>query len=180
MDTNGTFDRDRTPETFVVQQPMTLGQVIRDGRRAKGWTQESLARTIAGGTTQSDISRLERDKITLPRRDRLERIARALDIPLGELLASSGWAAADQFFDQRPPDGRQAPADGGAQPDSSRSEPAGQPTPTRLQEALAHSRTLREHTDQLLEQSWNAARYWERSLQRQEPEIEPDSASDNR
>jgi hypothetical protein len=34
---------------------------------------------------------LERDRVTLPRRERLARIAAALDLPLGQLLAASGW-----------------------------------------------------------------------------------------
>ena len=47
---------------------------------------------------QSDISRIERGKVGLPRRARLARIAAALELPLGELLARSGWVGADTVF----------------------------------------------------------------------------------
>ena len=77
----------------------TLGATIRARRLELGWTQEELARRIAGDGEflgQSDVSRLERGRIGLPRRRRLERIAAVLGLPLGELLACSGWAHADQ------------------------------------------------------------------------------------
>ena len=47
---------------------------------------------------QSDVSRLERGKVARPRRDRLARIAQALGLPLGELLARSDWAGAEAEF----------------------------------------------------------------------------------
>jgi transcriptional regulator with XRE-family HTH domain len=47
---------------------------------------------------QSEISRIENGRITLPRRERLERLAAVLDLPLGELLARSGWVGAEQHF----------------------------------------------------------------------------------
>ena len=61
-----------------------------------GLTQEALAERIGEGVRQADVSRLENDRIMLPRRDRLERLAEALDVPLGVLLARSGWAGADE------------------------------------------------------------------------------------
>lgn len=70
----------------------TLGAVIRARRIELGLTQEALAERIAPHFRQSDVSRLERDCITLPRRERLEAIAAALEIPVGVLLAASGWA----------------------------------------------------------------------------------------
>src|SRR5690242_9251699 len=77
--------------------PGTLGDVIRRRRQQLGWSQEELAARASGPddeVRQSDISRLELGKVGLPRRARLQRIATALDMPLGELLARSGWAAA--------------------------------------------------------------------------------------
>jgi transcriptional regulator with XRE-family HTH domain len=58
-------------------------------------TQEELAERVGPGVRQSEISRLERNRVTLPRRQRLEQIARALDIPVGVLLARSGWVGAE-------------------------------------------------------------------------------------
>ena len=69
----------------------TLGQFIRANRLALGMTQEDLAERIGDAVQQSDISRLERDHIALPRRDRLEAIAEALEVSLGDLLMSTGW-----------------------------------------------------------------------------------------
>ena len=73
----------------------TLGQVIRARRIEMDLTQEELAERIGGSVRQAEISRLEHDRIVLPRRDRLEAIAQALDLPLGRLLASSGWTGAE-------------------------------------------------------------------------------------
>jgi transcriptional regulator with XRE-family HTH domain len=154
-----------------------LGQVVRDGRRARGWTQETLALKIDDGIAQSDVSRLERDQITLPRRGRLERIAGALGIPLGELLASSGWAEAERFFIP-PSDDRASPEERGAQPASVPPGAPGSVPSGRLLEALAHSRALQERTGQLLQQSRNAVRDWERSAQPREPETNLTPGSD--
>ena len=78
-----------------------LGEAIRDRRRELGWTQEELAArasTVPGEVRQSDVSRLERGKVTLPRRERLEHMAAVLGLSLGDLLARSGWTGADSAF----------------------------------------------------------------------------------
>ncbi len=69
----------------------TLGAFIRRRRLELGLTQEALADLIGDNTRQADISRLENDRVTLPRRARLEAIARALQVSPGTLLAQSGW-----------------------------------------------------------------------------------------
>lgn len=74
--------------------PQSLGQTIRQRRIELGLTQEELAERIGDGVRQSEVSRLERDRILLPRRERLERIAEAIQMTVGELLAQSGWAGA--------------------------------------------------------------------------------------
>ena len=112
--------------------PRTLGAAIRDRRAELGWTQEDLAvraNGIAGEgepdyrewMRQSDVSRLERGKVGLPRRQRLERIAAALGLPLGELLARSGWSGAAAAF-AGPASG---PADGPPPPAADRGDPVG-------------------------------------------------------
>ncbi|MBA3276665.1 MAG: helix-turn-helix transcriptional regulator [Chloroflexia bacterium] len=73
----------------------TLGQLIRERRMDMNLTQEELAERVGPGVRQSEISRLERNRVTLPRRQRLEQIAHALDIPVGVLLARSGWTGAE-------------------------------------------------------------------------------------
>lgn len=78
--------------------PATLGAVIRRRRMELGWNQEELAARASGGgdeVRQSDISRLECGRVGLPRRPRLLRIASALGLAPGDLLARSGWAGAD-------------------------------------------------------------------------------------
>lgn len=78
----------------------SLGDLVRRRCQELGFTQEELASRSSTDdeiVRQSDISRIERGQIQLPRRSRLERIATALDLPLGELLALSGWAGADQL-----------------------------------------------------------------------------------
>ena len=85
------------------EQP-TLGRTIRDRRQELGLTQEELADRIGAGVTQSEVSRLERGKIRLPRRERFERLAGALGLPPGELLARSGWAGAERVLHPAPPE----------------------------------------------------------------------------
>ena len=74
----------------------TLGKAIKARRLKLGWSQEELAhQMIAHGDVtfrQSDVSRLERGKVVLPHRERLEHIAMVLGLSLGELLARSGWS----------------------------------------------------------------------------------------
>jgi len=69
--------------------------MVQRRRLELGLTQEQLAERVGDGARQAEISRLEHDRIGLPRRHRLERLAAALDLSLGELLAGSGWAGAD-------------------------------------------------------------------------------------
>jgi transcriptional regulator with XRE-family HTH domain len=85
----------------------SLGQAIRERRQELGWSQETLAaRVVALGDAafrQSDVSRLELGKVGLPHRIRLASLAAALDLPLGELLARSGWAGAEAAFTSETP-----------------------------------------------------------------------------
>ncbi len=69
----------------------TLGTFIRERRQDLGLTQEQLAERVGPSVRQSEISRLEHDGIALPRRSRLEEIAAALDVSIGDLLVTTGW-----------------------------------------------------------------------------------------
>ena len=74
----------------------TLGAAIKARRRQLGWSQEELAARVAArgdvAFRQTDVSRLERGKVGLPRCQRLAHIAAVLGYSPGELLALSGWA----------------------------------------------------------------------------------------
>lgn len=72
--------------------PESLGRVIRDRRRQMGITQEQFAALLGDGVRQSDVSRLERGGVSQPRLERLQSIARILDVPLGKLLMLTSWA----------------------------------------------------------------------------------------
>ena len=88
----------------------TLGQFIRANRLAMGMTQEELAARVGDNVRQSDISRLEKDGVDFPRRERLDAIAVALGVTLGDLLISTGWleiehaAMIEQIKDDEQPD----------------------------------------------------------------------------
>jgi transcriptional regulator with XRE-family HTH domain len=69
----------------------SLGRFISERRQDLGLTQEQLAERVGENVRQSDISRLERDRISLPRRERLEQLAAALEVSLGDLLVRTGW-----------------------------------------------------------------------------------------
>lgn len=73
--------------------PKTLGALIRERRQKLGLTQEQLAKRVGEGVRQAEISRLEHDRVSLPRRERLERIAASLDLSIGDLLVLTGWMA---------------------------------------------------------------------------------------
>jgi transcriptional regulator with XRE-family HTH domain len=79
--------------------PNAMARLIRERRQDLGLTQEQLANRIGGGARQSEVSRLEQGRVALPRRLRMERIAAALEVPLGELLLSSGWVGAEVIDD---------------------------------------------------------------------------------
>jgi CheY-like chemotaxis protein len=77
----------------------SLGTLIRRRRVALGLSQEALAARASDDhdeVRQADISRLELGKVGLPRRARWLRLAAALDLAPGALLARSGWFGADE------------------------------------------------------------------------------------
>ena len=80
--------------------PVRLGTYIRERRQDLGLTQEQLAERMGEPIRQSDVSRLEAGRITLPRRLRMEQLASALDVSLGDLLLHSGWAGGDLAMDE--------------------------------------------------------------------------------
>ena len=152
----------------------TLGQVIRARRLALGLTQEELAERIGDGVRQAEVSRLECDRVSLPRRRRLTRIASALELSVGELLASAGWLVADAAL--RPPTPTVA--------DLPVTEPAPAIVPrevaartrhvpeasTDLWAAIERSRALQARTTHLLEVSTAlAARWWSEETRRHRP-----------
>ena len=68
------------------RQKFALGEVIREAREGRGWTQKELARRA--GTSQSYISRIEDadyDRLMIAT---LEKIARTLKLPLAITLGS--------------------------------------------------------------------------------------------
>lgn len=80
----------------------SLGTAILQRRMELGLTQAALAERVATcgdwGFRQSDISRLERGIVTLPHFTRMRSLAAALELPVGELLAQSGWTGAEEAF----------------------------------------------------------------------------------
>lgn len=73
---------------------MTLAELVRTRRLARGWSQEELAAALTARgvrTKQSDISRLERGNVGQPRAARLLALAAVLDLTVGDLLAVSAW-----------------------------------------------------------------------------------------
>ena len=86
----------------------TLGEFVRECRETLGLTQEELAERIDQGARQSEVSRLENDRISLPRRARLEQLAVALEVSLGDLMVRTRWMSDEGEG------GRQAPPAGAA------------------------------------------------------------------
>jgi transcriptional regulator with XRE-family HTH domain len=127
----------------------TLGDAIRSRRHELGWSQEELAKSIAvhgdEAFRQSDVSRLERGKVTLPRRERLEHIAAVLGLSLGDLLARSGWTGAASAFAA----GRSLnPGGQDTQLDPVPTAAGSRVPPSRADESAAISRNLRQLIEQ--------------------------------
>lgn len=77
---------------------MTLGQKIREVRRAQKMTQKELAKRI--GLTTTQISRWEQDHV-IPRTRNLEDLAKALDVS-NEEFQNLRPAASTQLLDEDP------------------------------------------------------------------------------
>jgi transcriptional regulator with XRE-family HTH domain len=152
-------------DKHATGQAKSFGQVIRERRIELGFTQEQLAERIGENVRQSDVSRMERDYISLPRRDRLEALAVALDVTPGYLLMHSGWITREEQERLDGPTGVPpaliaAPAEfsqhdgnhgvsGALAPEISSVE--GQPTePSLLHDVLERARYEQERTGELL------------------------------
>ena len=79
-----------------------IGMFVRQRRQDLGLSQEQLAELVGGSYGQSDISRIERGHIELPRMDTLVRLASALKVPVGDLLIASGWFEDAHFVSGTP------------------------------------------------------------------------------
>lgn len=71
----------------------TLGKLIARERARQGLSLETLGN--AAGGNRSTIMRLERGKFGRPDPEKLERIARALDLDAGDLFALAGYVPSD-------------------------------------------------------------------------------------
>lgn len=154
--------------------PDSLGAVIRRRRTELGWSQEELAGRASGDgdeVRQSDISRLERGRVGLPRRARLLRIAAALGLSPGDLLARSGWAGADRVLDSPPapvpaprpvvdlapaPPGSTVPPLPEARPHPS---VAADPVSDRLRRAIVGAQATRRQTERALRRAGEVLAY---------------------
>ncbi len=72
-----------------------LGAAIKRHRKATGLTQPDLAKAV--GVPDSTIYRLERGEFKAPSPDKLQRIARALEIEFEELYELAGYAAPERM-----------------------------------------------------------------------------------
>lgn len=129
-----------------MSPPPTLGALIRQRRLAMGLTQEQLASRIGGVVRQSDISRLESDRIGLPRRERLQCIASALEVSVNDLLMCSVVGATlpeQSLATQRPNSLRHVTSRSGSMESQHQLDRAGT-NQQRLSELQEQSRSLRQ------------------------------------
>jgi transcriptional regulator with XRE-family HTH domain len=86
---------------------LSLGQAVRKRRDALGLTQEELAERMSQlgdeFIRQSDISRIERGLVQMPRLNRLEILAQVLEMDLTSLFVSAGWLRDTQGESERRP-----------------------------------------------------------------------------
>jgi transcriptional regulator with XRE-family HTH domain len=74
-----------------------IGNYVRERRQDLGLSQEQLAERVGGTYGQSDISRIERGHIELPRLATMVSLAASLEVPVGDLLIASGWFNEEHF-----------------------------------------------------------------------------------
>lgn len=157
-------------DSRATGQAKSFGQVIRERRVELGLTQEQLAERIGEHVRQSDVSRMERDYISLPRRDRLEALAKALNVSPGYLLMHSGWITREErdridALHLTPPPSGEVLIRGEVIQSHERDGISGSPAPgilpsrypaaesSLLQEVLERARHEQERTGELLRQT---------------------------
>lgn len=75
---------------------MSLGDYMREKRKEKEWSQRDLA--AASGISNAEISRLEAGKRKEPSIAVLEKIAKALNTPMSEVMEQAGLIEAGKAF----------------------------------------------------------------------------------
>lgn len=71
------------------KQAKRLGAFLKRYRQAKGWSTYQLAE--ASGQTQATVVRYEQGEFANPSPERLRRLAEALDVPAGDVLALADY-----------------------------------------------------------------------------------------
>jgi transcriptional regulator with XRE-family HTH domain len=82
----------------LSRQP-TLGDVVRDLRNQKGWTQSELVLKLDGAMDQGQLSRLEGGTLKTPRLPVLRKLGEVLGVPPGRLLKLSRFPGAPILSD---------------------------------------------------------------------------------
>ena len=75
---------------------MSLGDYMREKRKERDWSQRDLA--AASGISNAEISRLEAGKRKEPSIVVLEKIAKALNTPMSEVMEHAGLIEAGKAF----------------------------------------------------------------------------------
>ena len=75
----------------------TLGDVIRQGRRNRGWTQEQLADAL--GVNPGYIGQIETGVVKLPGADKLAALEQALGVSRAEMLRAAGLLGPEDHLD---------------------------------------------------------------------------------
>lgn len=74
-----------------------LGDVIREARRGKGWTQEKLAEEI--GVNPGYIGQIETGVVKLPGAEKLAHLERVLGISRADMLRAAGLLGPEERVD---------------------------------------------------------------------------------
>ncbi len=145
----------------------TLGALIRERRMELGLTQEQLAERVGEGVRQSEISRLEHDGIALPRRSRLEQIAAALEVSIGDLMVRTGWMDEEN----RSALATDPEEDGGCVPGGLNG--VGEESLEAAMEAVSDAQELAAQTEAALDQAERALATAMRSLRNERGRVAP-------
>lgn len=75
----------------------TLGDIIRQGRRTRGWTQEQLAEAL--GVNPGYIGQIETGVVKLPGADKLAALEQVLGVSRADMLRAAGLLGPEEHRD---------------------------------------------------------------------------------
>jgi transcriptional regulator with XRE-family HTH domain len=85
----------RQRSTVTPEEAKKFGRFIADARKARGLTMQAVADAV--GLSKSAIFYIEQGRFEAPRVPNLQKLARALEVPVEDLYARAGYTMPEQL-----------------------------------------------------------------------------------